>query len=185
MTVQQQRIPYPARVAICLPIGAVAALVGNVAHRMGAAQNIPYGLLLAFLIIGVGAVFSRGFAGTVGVAVHLIVSSVVVWQMSSYGPGGDILMPTGGASLVTFFSHYATLLWMGGMLVIQIIVVCLPSRLFAGLNGGRSSVTPVAPAASTAPAASVPSAVSAADSASAMDPAVAPDSAARNKESRA
>lgn len=129
-----ETIPYVARVAICLLIGVATALVGNFSHRMGADRNIPYGLLLAFLLIGIGVVFTRSFAGTVGAAVHLIISSLVVWQMSAYGPGGDILMPTGGASLVTFLSRSATMLWMGGMLAIQIVAICLPTRLFARLN---------------------------------------------------
>ena len=46
------RQPYAVRVLITIVSGVAAGVVGTLAHRMGAAQNIPYGLLLAFLILG-------------------------------------------------------------------------------------------------------------------------------------
>lgn len=47
------RQPYAVRVLITIVSGIAAGVVGTLAHRMGAAQNIPYGLLLAFLILGI------------------------------------------------------------------------------------------------------------------------------------
>lgn len=133
-------IPLPARVALCALIGAVAAVVGTGAHRMGASMNIPYGLLLAFALIAMSTILARALVGATGLAVHLIVASLIVWKMSGYGPAGDILMPTGGSALVTFFSLRASVIWELGAIVIQTAILCLPSRLFDGLKPGSVKV---------------------------------------------
>ena len=39
--------------------GAALGIVGTFAHRMGAAQNIPYGLVLALLLVALGAWSAR------------------------------------------------------------------------------------------------------------------------------
>lgn len=127
-------IPLPARVALCALLGVVSAVVGTGAHRMGASMNIPYGLLLAFALLAASTVLARALAGASGLAIHLIVASLVIWQMGGYGPGGDILMPTGGSSLVTFFSLRASVIWELGSIVIQTAILCLPARLFDGLK---------------------------------------------------
>lgn len=124
-------IPYAVRLISCVFIGVATAVIGTGAHRMGAASNVPYGLALAFALVALASVMSRALAGSVGLGLHLIVSSVVVYLMSGYGPGGDIMMPTGGAALTTFFSLNATLIWMGGLLLIQVVVIMLPRTMFA------------------------------------------------------
>lgn len=139
---QRDPIPYAARLASCALVGAVVAVTGTGAHRMGAAQNVPYGLALAFVLVAMGALLSRTLAGTVGAALHLIVSSVVVYLMSGYGPGGDIMMPTGGAALTTFFSLNATLIWMGGLLLVQLAVIMLPRGAVERLMPRRSVAAP-------------------------------------------
>ena len=127
---QRDPIPYIVRLLLCAICGVVAALVGTGAHRMGASVNIPYGLVLGFGLIACSSVMARALAGSIGLGVHLIISSIVVWQMTGYGPGGDIMMPTGGEALTTFFSLRAAMIWFYGMLLVQVAVIVLPSTLF-------------------------------------------------------
>lgn len=127
---QRDPIPYVVRLLLCALCGIVAALVGTGAHRMGASVNIPYGLVLGFALMVCSSVMARALAGSIGLGVHLIVSSIIVWQMTGYGPGGDIMMPTGGEALTTFFSLRAAMIWFYGMLLVQVAVIVLPSTLF-------------------------------------------------------
>ena len=63
------------KVLITIAAGVASAFVGTFAHRMGAELNIPYGLVLAFLIIGLSTWCARSRMGVVGLALHLIASS--------------------------------------------------------------------------------------------------------------
>ena len=59
---------------ITIAAGVASAFVGTFAHRMGAELNIPYGLVLAFLLIGLSTWCARSRMGAVGLALHLIAS---------------------------------------------------------------------------------------------------------------
>ena len=52
--------------------GILCGIVGTFAHRMGASANIPYGLVLAFLILGISAWCARSRLDVVGLALHLM-----------------------------------------------------------------------------------------------------------------
>lgn len=136
---QRDPIPYIVRLLLCALCGVVAALVGTGAHRMGASANIPYGLVLGFALMACSSVMARALAGSIGLGVHLIISSIIVWQMTGYGPGGDIMMPTGGEALTTFFSLRAAMIWFYGMLLVQVAVIVLPSTLFDRFGPGAVS----------------------------------------------
>lgn len=111
--------------------GIAVGVVGTVAHRMGGAQNIPYGLVLAFLIVGLSAWCARSRSGVIGVGLHLIASSGAVWVMAMYGPGGDAMLPIGFSTSLPFFSEHAGYIWLYGVTVLQVIITVLPSCWFA------------------------------------------------------
>lgn len=131
-------IPFIARLPLCAVCGVLAAMVGTGAHRMGASVNIPYGLALGLALMACSSVMARALAGSVGLGVHLIVASITVWQMTGYGPGGDIMMPTGGSALTTFFSLRAAMIWFYGMLLVQVVVLVLPSTVFDRFRPGSA-----------------------------------------------
>ena len=64
---------------ITIAAGVASAFVGAFAHRMGAELSIPYGLVLAFLLIGLSTWCARSRMGAVGLALHLIASSLTAW----------------------------------------------------------------------------------------------------------
>ena len=87
------------KVSITIAAGVASAFVGTFAHRMGAELNIPYGLVLAFLIIGLSTWCARSRMGVVGLALHLIASSLTVWGMA--------LTTTSGKALIVAAYHRA------------------------------------------------------------------------------
>lgn len=83
--------------------GILCGIVGTFAHRMGASANIPYGLVLAFLILGISAWCARSRLDVVGLALHLIASSGTVWLIAVQSTD-DALTPVGfSGSSVPFF----------------------------------------------------------------------------------
>ncbi|KFI97775.1 alcohol dehydrogenase [Bifidobacterium stellenboschense] len=119
------------RTAVTLLAGAGAAFVGTLAHRMGAAVNIPYGLLLAFLIVALSTYCARARQGVTGLALHLIVSSAVAWGLALFGgPGGDTLVVAGFSTPTTFFSQHAGYIWLYGVILIQVAMLVLPASWF-------------------------------------------------------
>ena len=101
---------------ITIAAGVASAFVGTFAHRMGAELNIPYGLVLAFLLIGLSTWCARSRMGAVGLALHLIASSLTAWG----GFQGD--MP--------FFSQHAGYIWLYGLILVQVVLLILPARWF-------------------------------------------------------
>lgn len=77
---------------ITIAAGVASAFVGTFAHRMGAELNIPYGLVLAFLLIGLSTWCARSRMGAVGLALHLIASSLTAWGMALTTTSGKALI---------------------------------------------------------------------------------------------
>ncbi|NEG70091.1 alcohol dehydrogenase [Bifidobacterium choloepi] len=126
------RQPVAVRILIDALAGIGAGVVGTLAHRMGAWQNLPYGLLLAFVLLGCSAWCARSRDGVIGLAVHLITSSGVVWMMAMYGPMGDAMVPIGfSTDTLPFFSQKVGLIWLAGVVVLQIVMLVLPRRWFS------------------------------------------------------
>lgn len=115
---------------VTIAAGAGSGLVGTMAHRMGASMNIPYGLVLAFLILGMSTWCARARLGAVGLALHLIASSIVAWWLALPGPGGDALTPIGFNAEVPFFTQYAGLIWLYGLIIVQVLMLMLPRGWF-------------------------------------------------------
>ncbi|WP_314686624.1 alcohol dehydrogenase [uncultured Bifidobacterium sp.] len=128
------------RGVLTLAAGAASAFVGTFAHRMGASADIPYGLVLALAIVGASAWSARSRSGIVGLGLHLVSSSMVAWGMAFGGPGGDATTPVGfsGGSL-PWFSQHAGYIWLYGLIVVQVLLLVLPARLFRATRTRRRS----------------------------------------------
>lgn len=116
---------------ICVVTGIVAGVCGTLVHRLGTQYNVPIGLVIALLIIGLSAWSARARSGVVGLALHLIASSGVVAVASIATTSGDILLPAGFySSGIPFFSQNAFWFWFLGMIIIQFVMVFLPKSWF-------------------------------------------------------
>lgn len=131
------RLPltYRGNLALRLLVTALSAflvgMVGTFAHRMGASSNIPYGLVLGFVILGLSAWSARMRAGYAGLSVHVVVSYWVIWHLAAhYGPQLSLLTPIGFGqeSGLPFFSIYAGYSWLYGSLVLHVLIFILPQR---------------------------------------------------------
>lgn len=136
---------------VCALAGVGTAVAGTLMHRMGATINIPYGLVLALLLVALSAWASRLRSGAVGVAMHLIVCSIVVWSFAMYGPGGDVLVAVGFGGAVPFFSQHAGYIWLFGVIVVHLLVVFAPHRWVYGKPSHRPAAVSTSVLAQTAP----------------------------------
>lgn len=127
------RLPIWARFLIDLLTGALVGMVGTMAHRMGASANIPYGLVLAYILVAISTWSARSRDGASGLALYLISSSLMVWTvMAGYGPGGDAMIPVGfgDSASLPYFSNNAGYFWLYGVVLIPLIMLILPKRWF-------------------------------------------------------
>ena len=108
---------------ITIAAGVASAFVGTFAHRMGAELDIPYGLVLAFLLIGLSTWCARSRMGAVGLALHLIASSLTTTS-------GKALIVAGFQGDMPFFSQHAGYIWLYGLILVQVVLLILPARWF-------------------------------------------------------
>ncbi len=118
------------QVSVTVLAGAGVGFIGTLAHRMGASANIPYGLVLAFVILGLSAWCARARLGVSGLALHLIASSILAWGLAIGGASGDVLVPVGFTSAMPFFSQHAGYIWLYGLIVVQVVLLILPRAWF-------------------------------------------------------
>lgn len=127
------RLPVWARFLVDLLAGVVIGVIGTMAHRMGASANIPYGLVLAYIMVIISTWSARSRDGVSGLALHLISSSLVVWTvMAGYGPGGDAMIPVGfgDSASLPYFSNAVGCYWLYGVVLIPLVMLALPKRWF-------------------------------------------------------
>ena len=101
---------------ITIAAGVASAFVGTFAHRMGAELNIPYGLVLAFLLIGLSTWCARSRMGAVGLALTTT--------------SGKALIVAGFQGDMPFFSQHAGYIWLYGLILVQVVLLILPARWF-------------------------------------------------------
>lgn len=130
-------LPYSHRCAawkqylITIGSAIAVAFIGTLEHRAGAAYNIPYGLVLAFLLIIGSAWCARSRNNNFGLAVHLTVSTLIIYFLSMPGPGSDILTPIGfNTDTLPWICQHCGVLWIFGALIIQLIMLMLPKGWF-------------------------------------------------------
>ena len=109
---------------ITIAAGVASAYVGTFAHRMGAELNIPYGL------IGLSTWCARSRMGAVGLALHLIASSLTAWGMAPTTTSGKVLIVAGFQGDMPFFSQHAGYIWLYGLILVQVVLLILPTRWF-------------------------------------------------------
>ncbi|WP_432622691.1 hypothetical protein [Bifidobacterium sp.] len=127
------RLPAWARLLIDLIVGVAVGMIGTMAHRMGASANIPYGLVLAYVLTAIATWSARSRDGATGLALHLIGSSLMVWTvMAGYGPGGDAMIPVGfgDSASLPYFSNNVGYFWLYGVVLIPLVMLALPKRWF-------------------------------------------------------
>ena len=119
------------RSLVTIASAVAAGVLGTLAHRMGASANIPYGLVLAFVLIGASAWCARARGGVPGLALHLSVSYLAVWCMAMPGPGGDLMLPIDfRATTIPWWSQHAGYIWLYGSLIVQLLLLICPARWF-------------------------------------------------------
>lgn len=124
------RQSYPVRVLVTLLAGVGSAVIGTFAHRMGASMNIPYGLVLAYVILGASTWCARARSGISGLGLHLIASTATAWMIAA-GSGNDALTPIGfNSDTMPYFSQKAGYLWLIGMIVVQLAFMFMPPKWF-------------------------------------------------------
>ncbi|RBP98302.1 alcohol dehydrogenase [Bifidobacterium aemilianum] len=126
------RLTPAVRLLVCLLAGMGVALIGTFAHRMGASRNLPYGWVLALVIVGLSAWCARSRSGVIGLGLHLISSSAALWLLAISGRGGEVLIPIGfgGSAPIPYWSQHVGYFWLFGLVVVQLLVLVLPSRCF-------------------------------------------------------
>lgn len=101
--------------------------IGTALHRSGADSNLPWGLLVAYCLVGLSTIYAKWNFGTLGVGLHLISCSGVVWFLATTtGGNGSILIPIGSPAFTTFFSAYDGYFWILGVVFLQLLFLMTP-----------------------------------------------------------
>lgn len=133
-------VKYGTRVLVTIISACAAGFIGTIAHRLGASSNVPIGLLLALLLVTMSAWSSRARLGVTGLGLHILFSTLALWLMSGYGPGGDAVIVFGFASSdMPWLSQHVGVLWIAGMLFVQVALLLVPRRWFIAPENQQSS----------------------------------------------
>lgn len=112
--------------------GIAVAVLGTVLHRAGADRNIPWGLILSLLLAFLYAALCRRDLGTMGLALGLLVSTVLVWIFAIHtGPGGDVLIPIASPAFTTSWSRSVGYCWIYGATLSQLLAFAIPRSALA------------------------------------------------------
>ncbi|MBQ9687802.1 MAG: alcohol dehydrogenase [Aeriscardovia sp.] len=106
---------------------ACVGFIGTALHRSGADSNLPWGLFLAYGLVVLSTLYAKWNFGTLGVGLHLISCSGVVWFLATTtGGNGSILIPIGSPAFTTFFSAYDGYFWILGVVLLQLVLLMTP-----------------------------------------------------------
>ncbi|MFT8638780.1 alcohol dehydrogenase [Bifidobacterium sp.] len=118
------------RLFVSLVLGFVVAIIATPVHRMGASENIPYGLVLALILVGTSAWEARARSGIIGLVLHLTASCFGATMLAGQGFMGDVLVPVGGEAFTTFFGLHVGYFWLLGLILVQFVIAMLPLPWF-------------------------------------------------------
>ncbi|TCD54640.1 alcohol dehydrogenase [Alloscardovia theropitheci] len=117
------------RDVLCTVISAlVIGIVGTFTYRLGAAYNVPYGLVLSLLIVAFFAFLAGVRGGIWHELLHAVIASCAAWYLALQGSITSTLVVTGGAALTTFWSINAAYIWLYGIIFVHVVVAFLPSK---------------------------------------------------------
>lgn len=126
---QVQRTHALTALLITIASACAVALIGAVAHRMGAASNIPYGLVLSLMMVAGSTYAARRRGGGLHVGVHLSISGLITAYISQTAVNTRALIIMGFAvDNYPYWTQYVGIWWMLGMVVVQLVILLLPRR---------------------------------------------------------
>lgn len=105
---------------VAVVAGVVVGAAGTLVHRWSAGA-VPTGLLAAFAVVVVGAVFARSAADGGGVFLFGLAGVLTSQTMTFVSPNGDVLVTDEVISYV----------WLLGLPVVTALTMLLPRRWFA------------------------------------------------------
>lgn len=82
----------PVRTLVTVFSALGSALVATFASRIGAAYNMPIGLVIAFALLGMSAWCARSRGGITGFAVHMLCSTLLIYMIAQGWPNGDAVI---------------------------------------------------------------------------------------------
>lgn len=124
------RLPLWGRYATTCVSSAICALIGTFVHRAGAMNNLPYGFVIAVILLLISAWCSRARSGWWGLFIHAVVFSAVVWILALGFIGNAILIPVGFTIPMPWCVKYVGYFWLYGILIAHAILLCMPQRWF-------------------------------------------------------
>ncbi|BAR06879.1 protein [Scardovia inopinata] len=119
------------RLTLSLLAGCAVGLIGTVSHRMGAAYNIPYGMVLSLLIVLGSAWSARARSGYADLVLHFVSSTATAWGLALTSKASSALVATGSVAFHTYFSTHVWQWWLYGIIVIQVVVAFFPASWFS------------------------------------------------------
>lgn len=123
-------LPIWGRYAVTLLSAILCGLIGTFSHRVGAVSNIPIGLIVALLLITLSAWCARSRTAMLGLLAHTVFSSAVAWILALRLIGTAVIVPVGFSGQLPWLSQHAGYIWLYGVILIQLIMLILPSRWF-------------------------------------------------------
>ena len=111
-------------VAVVL-LGVVVAGCGTMLHRWQLG-TVPLGVGLALLMVLVGGVVARALMDMGGLVLYGLAALLTSQVMTFFGPGGDVLVPSGAPSPV----------WLLGLPVAAALAGVTPRSWYADLPAG-------------------------------------------------
>lgn len=123
-------LPILGRYAVTLLSAILCGLIGTFSHRVGAVSNIPIGLIVALLLISLSAWCARSRTAMLGLLAHTVFSSAVAWILALRLIGTAVIVPVGFSGQLPWLSQRAGYIWLYGVILIQLIMLLLPSKWF-------------------------------------------------------
>jgi N-acetyl-1-D-myo-inositol-2-amino-2-deoxy-alpha-D-glucopyranoside deacetylase len=115
---------------VAVVAGVVVGAAGTLVHRWSSG-DVPTGLLAAYAIVVVGAVFARSAADGAGVFLFGLAGVLTTQTMTFVSPNGDVLVT--GEPL-----SYA---WLLGLPVVTALTMLVPRRWFSDGPAARRART--------------------------------------------
>jgi len=106
------------KVVLGAAAGVVAGALGTVAHG----GHRPWGLVAALALVVSTATMARAWAGRQVLGGHVVGLAVTLVILARTGPGGDVLIPSGGG---------LGWVWLVGAVLMAALVAVAPGWLFA------------------------------------------------------